>query len=244
MSGALYLRLELRRAFRNRRFLLFSLGFPIALYFLIAGPQQGDHDLSATGISAPLYYMAGLASFGTMAAMISTGARIAGERQAGWTRQLRLTPLSATKYMRTKVLVAYAMALTTLVALYLCGASLGVRVPAGRWIEMTGLILIGLLPFAALGVAAGHLITVDSAGALTGGLTSILAFLSGTWFPLRSGFLYDVGQFTPGFWIVQAAHVSLHGHGWSAEGWIVIAVWTVVLVICARVAYRRDTQRV
>jgi hypothetical protein len=36
----------------------------------------------------------------------------------------------------------------------------------------------------------------------------------------------------------------LHGRGWSTKGWVVVIVWTVVLVILARVAYRRDTKRV
>ena len=56
-------------------------------------------NFDGTGISAPLYYMVGLASFGTMLAMISSGARIAGERQAGWTRQLRITPLSRARLL-------------------------------------------------------------------------------------------------------------------------------------------------
>ena len=60
--------------------------------------------------------MVGLAAFGTMMSMISTGARIAGERQAGWTRQLRISPLSARAYFRAKVLTAYAMALLSLAA--------------------------------------------------------------------------------------------------------------------------------
>ena len=54
MTGALYLRYELLRAFRNRRFFIFSLGFPLVLYWLIASPQRHERDLAGTGISAPL----------------------------------------------------------------------------------------------------------------------------------------------------------------------------------------------
>lgn len=244
MNGLLYTRFELLRAFRNRRFFVFSFGFPVALYFLLAGPQQSQHDLAGTGISAPLYYMVGLASFGTMASMISSGGRIAAERQAGWTRQLRITPLTPRAYFRAKVIASYAMAITSLLLLYASGAVLGVSLPAAQWLEMTGLILIALLPFAALGIMLGHLITVESVGPLTGGLVAILAFLSGTWFPLTHGFLYEVGQYLPGYWIVQASHISLHGHGWSIKGWVVVIAWTVLLVFLARVAYRRDTERV
>jgi ABC-2 type transport system permease protein len=244
MNGAVYTRYELLRAFRNRRFFLFSLGFPIVLYFVIAGPQRHIDNFGGTGISAPLYYMAGLASFGTMMSMISSGGRIAGERQAGWTRQLRITPLSPRSYLRAKVMTSYALAITTLVLLYAAGASLGVSLDARHWLEMTLLILVGLLPFAAFGIMIGHLMNVDSIGPVTGGVVSLLALVSGTWFPVTHGFLYDIGQYLPSYWLVQAGRVATHGNGWGAQGWIVVGVWTVVLAALARYAYARDTNKV
>ena len=71
MSSATYTKFELLRTFRNRRFFLFSLGFPLVLYYLIAGPKRQQHNLDGTGLSAPLYYMVGLAAFGTMSVVIS-----------------------------------------------------------------------------------------------------------------------------------------------------------------------------
>src|SRR5277367_5673013 len=150
MKSLAYTRFELLRTVRNRRLLLFSLGFPIVLYFLIAGPNKNETDFAGTGLSAPLYYMTGLAAFGTMSAMIASGGRIAAERSVGWTRQLRITPLTTRSYFRAKIVTAYAIALVSLLALYVCGASLGVSLPAGRWLAMTGLIVVALVPFAAL----------------------------------------------------------------------------------------------
>ena len=137
------------------------------------------------------------------------------------------------------------MSSLTIVLLALAGASLGVSLPAGHWIEMVGLILIALLPFAALGIMLGHLINVDSIGPATGGGASLLAFLGGTWFPLGShGFLYQLGQALPSYWLVQAAHTGLTGRDWPARGWIVIFVWAAVLSLGAFYAFRRDTKRV
>jgi ABC-2 type transport system permease protein len=244
MSGALYARYEVRRAFRNRGFAIFSFGFPLVLYYLIAGPNRGVHDFGGTGVTAPVYYMAGLASFGTMASMISSGGRIAGERQAGWTRQLRISPLPTRSYFRAKLLTSYTMALLSMALLYLAGLTMGVSLPAGDWLEMTGLILVALVPFAALGLMIGHLLSVDAVGPVNGGLVSLLALVSGTWFPVTSGFLHDVGQFLPSYWLVQAGHVAAGGQAWGAQGWAVVAGWTVVLTIGAVIAYRRDTERV
>jgi ABC-2 type transport system permease protein len=244
VNAPLYTRYELLRAFRNRRFFVFSFGFPLVLYFVIAAPQRNAHDFLHSGISAPLYYMAGLASFGTMMAMISSGGRIAGERQAGWTRQLRITPLSVRAYFRAKVLTSYAMALTSMLLLYISGASLGVSMPARIWFEMTGLILVGLLPFAALGITLGHLINVDAVGPVTGGTVSLLALISGTWFPVTHGFLHDIGQCFPSYWLVRAGRLPVDGHAWGTTGWLVVAGWTLALTVLAGYAYRRDTNRV
>jgi ABC-2 type transport system permease protein len=240
-----YTRYELLRTLRNRRFFILSLGFPVVLFFVIAGPQRSNHSFAGTGISAPLYYMVGMVAFGTMSAMLSSGARIAAERAVGWNRQLRISPLSSRSYFRAKVLTAYMMALLSMVVLYLCGASLGVSLSATDWLEMTGLILVGLAPFAALGITLGHMLTPDSIGPAMGGGVSLLALLGGTWFPLsHHGVLHDIAQFIPSYWLVQASHIALGGHAWSAKAWIVVAGWTVVLVALARRAYRNDTARV
>jgi ABC-2 type transport system permease protein len=241
----LYTRYELLRTLRNRRFFLLSLGFPLVLYFVIVSPNRHVHNFDGSGISFPLYYMVGLASFGTMSAMLSCGARIAAERAVGWNRQLRVTPLSPRAYFRVKVLTGYMMALISLLALYAAGTSLGVSLTASEWLEMTGLMLVGLIPFAALGVLLGHMLTPDSIGPAMGGGISLLALLGGTWFPISGhGFLHDLAQFIPSYWLVQASHIALGAHPWPAKAWIVTAAWTIVLGALAARAYRRDTGRV
>ncbi|MDE3134795.1 MAG: ABC transporter permease [Acidobacteriota bacterium] len=244
MNALLYTRYELLRTFRDRRLFLFAFGFPVILYFVIALPNRHIRDFSSTGVTAPLYYMVSLASFGTMMSMMSAGFRIAGERQVGWTRQLRITPLSVRAYMRAKIITAYARAIVSLALLYICGLILGVSLPGGRWLEMTLLVLIALLPFGALGVALGHVLTVDSVGPATGGIVSLLAVVSGTWFPVTHGFLHDIGQFVPSYWLVQAGRIGLHGQTWHALAWTVVIGWTVVLAGVAAAAYRRDSGRI
>ena len=240
----IYLKYEIVRTLRNRRFFFFSLGFPLILYFVIAGSNKHNANFSKTGLSAPLYFMVGLAAFGTMNAMLSAGARISGERAVGWNRHLRITPLTTRMYFRAKVLTGYLMAAITLAVLYLAGLSLGVSLTGGEWVRMTGLILVGLLPFAALGIVVGHFVTPDSVGPVMGGATALFAFLGGTWFPITGGVMQKIGEALPSYWLVQAGHVGLGGKGWSSTGWIVVALWAFGGVIAARWAYRRDTQRV
>lgn len=239
-----YLRFELLRTLRNRRFFALSLGFPLLLYYLIAGATRNVSDLSGSGISAPVYYMVGLASFGTMSAMLSSGGRIASERAVGWNRQLRISPLAPRAYLSTKILTAYMMAMISLLALYAAGATLGVSIAAGDWLIMTALIIVALIPFAPLGIAIGHRLTPDSIGPAIGGLTAALSILGGVWFPVTGhGILHDIALGLPSYWLVQAAHIGVGGSGWDATGWIVFAAWTIAAAFLARRAYERDTKR-
>jgi ABC-2 type transport system permease protein len=245
MSTAIYARSEVLRTFRNRRFFIFSLIFPLTMYLLIAGPNRGEDDLGGSGISAPLYYMVGLIGFGTMVAVTAGGARIAAERTVGWNRQLRLTPLTARSYLSAKVMTGYLMAGVSILVVSLAGVSLGVRMPVTRWVEMIALILVALIPFAGMGIAIGHLFTTDSLGPALGGITSIFAFLGGTWFPITgSGFFVDLAHALPSYWLVEAGHIGIGGSAWGAEGWLVVGAWSVAMALAAAWAYRRDTKRV
>jgi len=252
MSAATYVRFELLRTVRNKRSFFFSLAFPIVMYFLLALPNKNNHDFGGTAghpthLFAPQYYMIGLLGFGGMIAVLSGGARIAAERAVGWNRQLRLTPLSPRTYFRAKVLTGYLLAAIGIVLLYASGIGLGVRMPAGEWLRMTGLVLIALAPFAALGIALGHLLTVDSMGPAMGGITSLFAFLGGTWFPITGhGFFVDFCKALPSYWLTRAGQVGLSREHdpWGSRGWITLAVWGVAMAAFAMWAYRRDTRRV
>ena len=244
MNTATYTRYELVRTIRNRRVVIFSLGFPVILFLAIAAPNRNVTDFSGTGISIPLYFMVGLAAFATMNAMLASGGRIAADRAVGWNRQLRVSPLSPSAYIGTKVLTGYLLAGLSIIVLYACGVAVGVSLPAVRWLAMTGLILIGLIPFAALGIALGHLLSSDSIGPAVGGLVGVLALLGGSWFPISGhGFLHDLAQALPSYWLVQASRVGLGQSGWGLHGWVVMALWTFALIALAIRAYQHDTGR-
>jgi len=238
-----YIRYELLRTFRNWRFVMFSLAYPVVLYFVVASPQR-HHTFD--GVAFPLYFMAGMAAVGTMIAVISSGASIAADRSSGWTRQLRITPLTARAYFGGRVLCGFAMALLTLALVCLSGTVLGVRLSAGEWLTVVGLMLVGLVPLTLLGILLGHLLTADSLAPAVGGTIMLLALLGGAYGFLlaTSGVLFEIIKALPSYWLVQAGKTALRGGGWPGEAWIVIALWTAVLVPLAVRLYRRDTVRV
>jgi ABC-2 type transport system permease protein len=237
-----YLRYEVLRTWRNRRFFLFSLIFPLILFLAVAGPNKS---VRFEGVPFPLYYMTGMIAWGSMVAVISSGARIAAERQVGWTRQLRITPLPTWSYFSAKIFCGYLMALLSMVVLFSAGSIEGVRLGATQWFEMVGLLLVGLVPFAVMGIMFGHLLKVDSLGPAIGGVTSLFALLGGSYGPLiRSGVLFSIVKFLPSYWLVQASKTARGAGAWPLEAWVVIAVWTVVLSVLAVRVYQRDTKRV
>ena len=243
MTSLTYTRYELLRNLRNWRFLILGLAFPLVLYVTVAGTNR---HAAFDSISFPVYFMTAMATLGTMAAVVSGCAIIATERATGWTRQMRITPLPARTYFRAKVVVGYLRALLTLVILALAGTALGVRLPAQGWLTVLGLFLVGLIPFAVLGILLGHLIGADAAAVATGGIVTLFALLGGVYgFQVAtSGPVLAIIKALPSYWLVQAGKTALGGHDWPAEGWIVIAAWTVVLVPLAVRVYRRDTSRV
>jgi ABC-2 type transport system permease protein len=242
LPRSVYVRYEVTRTLRNWRFLLFSLGFPLILFLIVAGSNRHTR---LDGVPFPLYYMTGMAAWGGMMAVISTGGNIANERQLGWTRQIRITPLPRRVYFQTKVLCGYLMAVLTMAVLYLAGAMVGVSLGPGAWLAMTGLILVGLVPFVVLGILLGHLLTTDSLGPAMGGITSLLALLGGAWGPLATtGALLALVKLLPSYWLVQASKSAIGGHSWPLEAWAVLAVWVLGLGWLAGRAYLRDTARV
>ena len=243
MNHLTYLKFEVIRTLRNRRFLIFSLIFPLVLFFSIAGPNK---HVTVAGIHFPLYYMTAMAAWGSMTAMLSSGARIAAERQIGWTRQMKITPLSTTSYFTAKVLCGYMMALFAIIGLGIAGSILGVHLSAVEWLSMVALLLVGLIPFAVIGILLGHLMKIDSLGPALGGITSLFALLGGSFGPIfTSGIMLKIVKDIPSYWLVQASQSVLSPSGWPpAQAWIVIAIWSAVMARIAARVYQRDSQRV
>jgi ABC-2 type transport system permease protein len=240
MTRSTYLYYELLRNFRNWRFFFLALAFPLVLYFTVAGANR--HTVF-DGTAFPLYFMVAMATLGTMAGVVSGAAIIAAERSSGWTRQMRITPLGTGAHFGAKVLNAYLRALLTIALMCLAGTLLGVRLSAGEWLTVIGLLLVGLVPFIVLGILLGHLVGPDASAPAVGGIVTLFCLLGGVYgFQIaKSGAVFEVIKALPSYWLVQAGKTTLGGGSWPTEGWIVIAVWTAVLTLVAVLVYRRDT---
>ncbi len=239
----LYLRTEIQRTFRVPQFNLFTLAMPLLLYVLFSSIYGTD---TVDGTSVAAWFMVNMSVFGAMGAATSAGGRIAMERAVGWTRQLRLTPLTGRAYLAGKAATALVVAIPSLLLLYAAGRLVkGVDLPLATWAEVFGWTLVGLVPFVALGILLGHLLTGDSLGAVSGALFTVLALLGGIWFPVDQmpGALASIARATPSYWLAQAGRDPLSGHTIGMHGVLVLAGWTAVFGLATVRRYRRDAAR-
>jgi ABC-2 type transport system permease protein len=242
MSAMHYTRYEIKRTFRNVRFWPAIVGFPLVLYIFQATSNGNQKVL---GVPSNVYQMSGMAAWGAMGAILAIGGGVAAERQIGWNRQLHITPLPSSAYFTAKVAAGYTLAVLTIGLLYIAGTIMGVRLSAAAWFTTTLLLLLGLVPLAAMGIAIGHRITAESTGPVLGGLTTLLAFLGGAFVPIgQHGILHYVVELLPSYWLVQAGRVASGGNAWPIKGWLVILTWSVVMSRLAFAARGRDTAKI
>jgi ABC-2 type transport system permease protein len=240
-----YLRLELRRMTRDRRFVFFTIAVPVGFYLLWSNTFDGVDPVRATGLPAQVHLMVAMAAFGAIgAALTTTGPRLAAELQSGWLRQLRATPLPGRTVIFTKVFASMVLALPPLVLVSLTAAlTQDVRLPAAEWIGMIALMWLATLPFAALGTLIGSLAGGDASQPVTVGAYLALSALGGLWMPVDQlpGALRTVAHWLPSGRFAEIGWDVAGGHVPTAAVGLVLAGWAAALGGCAIAAYRRAT---
>ncbi|WP_430331077.1 ABC transporter permease [Rhodococcus sp. ACT016] len=242
--NATLLRLELRRLFRNRRTAIFTLVMPV-VFFLIFGLSQGYTDESAGRGNVTAYIMISMALYGAMIATTSGGAMVSVERASGWSRQLRLTPLSPVAYVAVKLVVAMTLGLVALVVVYVVGAVTSAHMDASLWLTTAVVAWLGSSIFAAFGLFMGYLLPSENVMQILGPGLALLAFGGGLFMPLQDGSVWAaIARFTPMYGIGNLVHAPLTGDAvqWT---WIVnVIVWLAIFVGGAVWRFQRDTARV
>jgi ABC-2 type transport system permease protein len=234
-----YLLLEVRRALRAGRFLVFTVAFPI-LMFVFLSSVYGDDSAQRAGL------MINMITWGAFAAALFAGARVAVERDAGWQRQLRLTPLTGSGYLLGKGIVGMIVALPAVILVPLVGAlGEGVHLDPSQWLRITLGVWLAAIPFALLGLLLGQYGTADSMQSITGVLMMVLAMFGGLWVPLDAlpGLFSGIAKVLPSYWMNQVGG-SVFGSGESLMTCVlVLAGWTVVLAALVIRRYRVDSAR-
>lgn len=250
------IKLELKRLARNQRTMIFTIAFPVVMFLAVSSSIRGGRQPIAPGFEANTvaYVMVSMALYGAVVASISAGASVASERALGWSRQLRLTPLSPLAYILVKMATAMIMGAVALTATFVAGEWFGGAAMAGiSWALAAAIVVCGSLVFAALGLFVGYLLPSNSnAMGILGPLTALLGFLGGLFQgPIDTSTLMGkVQSYTPIYGLNQIAHWPLThstdgNFGHFDVGWAVnLLAWGALFVAGAVWRFRKDTARV
>ena len=242
-STTAFIGMEVRRTLGNGRYLLFTLGWPVMFYLLFTGIFAG----SLGGVQYTQFLMVSMAALGGLGAAFNANAtRLAMERAGGWTRQLRVTPLSSGAYMAGKTAMAMLVVLPSLLVVGLAGAVVHhIALPAGEWLSLGLALWLGTLPFAFLGVLVGYLFDSQSSQAGSMAVYLGLALLGGLWIPVQvmpKG-LAAVAHWMPSYRYADMGWKLLAGKSPAPSDLLILAAYTLVFGLLAARSYRLDESR-
>ncbi|NLU72106.1 ABC transporter permease [Streptomyces sp. HNM0575] len=240
-------KLEILRALRNKKFLFFSVIYPSALYLIIAGGAD-DAKLPGMDMGLPLYYMVAMAAFGAMTAvLLGNSEKIAKEREQGWVRQLRLTPLPGRGYVLAKIAAASTVSLPSILLVFVVAAAVkDVRLEAWQWGMIALCTWAGSFVFAALGVAIGYLASGDAVRPITMIIYFVLAMLGGLWMPLSflPSWVSDVSAWLPTHAYRALGQAVELGDAPHLRDVAILGGYLLLFSALAAWLYRRDTAKV
>jgi ABC-2 type transport system permease protein len=238
--------LELRRLLRNRRTVILSVLMPIVLFLLFGLNKAYSTETAGRG-NVAAFIMLSMALYGAALATTSAGAMVAIERAVGWSRQLRLTPLSPVAYIAIKVITALVLGLVSVVAVLVVGIlTHKASMPGYLWIVSGLCVWIGSLVFAAFGLCMGYLMPTENVMQFLGFGLMLLSFGGGLFIPLSQfpHVLQTIAKFTPMYGLNQLVHAPMLG-GTIAMVWVANAAsWLVIFAAVAIWRMRKDTARV
>jgi ABC-2 type transport system permease protein len=173
---------EFLRVLRTPAFSLPTLCFPLVFYvvfaLLIPG-QWGDLQKAA-------YLFATYCAFGVIGpALFGFGAGLAMERQRGLLDLKRVSPMPASAYFLAKIAMSVAFSFAVVVLLSIAAIGFGgVEIGMVQWLRLVAVLMLGTLPFSALGLWIGMLVKGEAAIAVVNIVYLPMALLSGLWLPL------------------------------------------------------------
>lgn len=234
---------EIVRILRTPGFYLPALLFPI-MFYLFFGVF-----FSMNPATMPTYLLATYGTFGVIGpALFSFGVGIAVERGQGWFDIKEASPMPASAYIVSRIAVTMLFSLAVIILLFALGAVFGdVRLYTTQWLMLALVLLLGSLPFCAIGLALGLYLKSNSAPAVVNLIYLPMAFLSGLWVPINffPQLMQDIANFLPAFHLAQLSlkivDMDLGGNTFFHIG-VMLAYFIAFMALAAKAYYKKDKQ--
>ena len=205
------IRYEFMRVFRNPALGLPIVLVPVALYMLIALVVAGEAIDKDPQLGVFLF--GGFAVLGvTMPALFTIGGSLAMEREMGLMRLKRAQPAPAGSWLVAKIVCGIGFSTIAYLPMLAIGLASGkIPLEAGQIVAMSAALIVGSVPFCALGLMVGSLVTGSAAPGYANLIYLPGCYLSGLFFPLPASMHWQT-PIWPQFHISQLA---MHAAGVS-----------------------------
>jgi ABC-2 type transport system permease protein len=246
-TAAIYLKetkYEFLKNLRLRMYTVSVISFPLMFYVLF-GLVLNAKDAIA-GTSVPVYLIASYGTFGVMgASLFGTAAGLASDRGLGWLQVKRASPMPPFAYFAAKVIVSMGFSTIVVFLLIVLGVSFGgVRLPAGEMSKLVATLILGSIPFSAMGLALGYFTGPNSAPPTINLIYLPMSFCSGLWVPYMflPKIVRQIALALPPYHLSQLALgiVGAGRHESAATHWEVLVAFTLICLGVARIGFQRD----
>jgi ABC-2 type transport system permease protein len=197
-------RYELIRMIRNPSVAIPVLVLPVALYALFALLIAGEAINKDPNVGIFLFAAFSIMAV-TMPALFGTGVTLALERDMGLLRLKRAQPAPPAAWVVAKIASGLVLAVLAYAPIAIMALATGkLSLELGQVAALSGALLVGTIPFCAMGLMIGSL----SSGSAAPGYANLVylpgCYLSGMFFPLPQS-MYWQAPFWPQFHVEQFA---------------------------------------
>jgi len=238
---------EFLKNLRLRMYTASVLSFPIMFYVLFGLVLNSKEAIGGTGV--PTYLIATYGTFGVMgASLFGTAAGLASDRGLGWLEVKRASPMPPFAYFAAKVATSLIFSAIIVLALFALGITFGgVRMPITEFAKLFGTLVVGSLPFSAMGLAVGYFTGPNSAPATINLIYLPMSFCSGLWVPFMflPKVVRQIALVLPPYHLSQLA-LGIVGAGKLESAithWEVLAAFIMICLGIARIGFQRDQEK-
>jgi ABC-2 type transport system permease protein len=234
--AVVHARLETLELGRYPSFVVPTLLFPALFFLLFVVPGVSAANADAMMASYVAFAFLGVAFF-------QFGVGIAAERASSWALYLRTLPAQAFVHLAGRVMSALAFSIASGAAVVVTASALTpARLEPPEWLFLVVALVVGVIPFALLGIAIGYLVRPKGALPVANVLYLGLAYAGGLW--TGPGRMPDaVTTVSPGLPTRQWADVvtaSADGLPPPLDASLGLIGWTAAFGMAAVWAFRRD----
>ena len=225
-------KLELAMTLRRGESLLVTLAIPIGILVFFGKVNP------VTAVSGdPIEFLVpGVLSLAVMAsAMVSLGIATGFERRYGVLKRLGSTPLSRGGLLAAKTLNVITIEVLQVAVIVGTGVALGWHSDATLLLGAVGLLVLGTIAFAGIGMLMAGTLRAEANLALANALFLVFMFLGGMAYPLSKlpTAVESIARLLPGAALSECVRSVLRETPFPTGAFVVLLVWAMIAPLAA-----------